>query len=63
MANPIERSTRFIRNVLIELKRVTWPTRRQLISYTVTVLITVTFIAVFFALIDLGISKLIRVIL
>ncbi|HEX6922664.1 MAG TPA: preprotein translocase subunit SecE [Bacillales bacterium] len=63
MTNIFGQSTRFIQNVIKELKRVSWPTRRQLVSYTITVLITVVFIAVFFALLDLGISKLIQMIL
>ncbi|HEU5140677.1 MAG TPA: preprotein translocase subunit SecE [Bacillales bacterium] len=63
MANIFGQSTRFFQNVIKELKRVSWPTRRQLVSYTITVLVTVAFVAVFFALIDLGVSKLIRMIL
>lgn len=63
MTNIFGRSTKFLQNVVKELKRVSWPTGRQLVNYTITVLITVAFVAVFFALIDLGISKLIRLIL
>lgn len=63
MANIFDRSTKFFQDVIKELKYVSWPTSRQLVSYTITVLITVAFVAVFFALIDLGISKLIRLIL
>ncbi|HET7579166.1 MAG TPA: preprotein translocase subunit SecE [Bacillales bacterium] len=63
MTNIFGRSTKFLQNVIKELKRVSWPTGRQLVNYTITVLITVAFVAVFFALIDLGISKLIRLIL
>ncbi|HEX7065076.1 MAG TPA: preprotein translocase subunit SecE [Bacillales bacterium] len=63
MANIFGQSTKFFQNVIRELKRVSWPTRRQLVSYTITVLVTVAFVAVFFALIDLGVSELIRMIL
>lgn len=62
MANIFGKSARFFQNVIKEMKRVTWPTRRQLVSYTITVIITVTFITVFFALLDLGISELLRLI-
>lgn len=55
--------TKFLRNVVREMKLVSWPTGRQMVSYTITVLATVAFVAVFFALIDLGISKLIRYLL
>lgn len=63
MANIFAQSTKFFQDVIKELKHVSWPTGRQMVSYTITVLITVAFVAVFFALIDLGISKLIRLIL
>jgi preprotein translocase subunit SecE len=46
-----------------ELKKVTWPTRKELVSYTTVVLVTVTLIAIFFAVIDLGISQLLELIL
>lgn len=63
MANIFDKSTKFIHNVIVELKKVSWPTRRQLVSYTITVLITVVFVAIFFTLLDTGISKVIRSIL
>lgn len=53
----------FLQNVVRELKIVSWPTSRQMVSYTITVLVTVAFVAVFFALLDLGISKFIRYLL
>lgn len=53
----------FLRDVVVEMKRVSWPTRKELTRYTWVVLGTVTFIAVFFAVVDLGISWLLRVIL
>ncbi|MEB1809835.1 MAG: preprotein translocase subunit SecE [Bacillaceae bacterium] len=48
---------------MAELKRVTWPTRKELTRYTLVVLGTVAFISVFFAVVDLGISSLLRLIL
>ncbi len=54
---------KFLRNVGKEMKRVSWPKRKELTRYTITVLTTVTFVAVFFAVIDMGISSLIRLIL
>lgn len=49
---------RFLKNTWIELKRVHWPSRRELTSYTITVVITVAFLTVFFALLDYVISEL-----
>lgn len=62
MTNIFGKTTQFVRNVVVELKRVSWPTRRQMVSYTITVLITVAFIAVFFAVVDKLISAAIRLI-
>ena len=53
----------FFREVGREMRKVSWPKRKELTSYTVTVLSTVVFFALFFAVIDLGISNLIRFIL
>lgn len=63
MAGIFGKTGKFLQNVTSEMKRVSWPTRKELVSYTITVLLTVTFIAIFFAVIDLGISELIRIIL
>lgn len=53
----------FLREVWSELKKVRWPNRKELTSYTIVVLVTVTLISVFFAVIDLGISQIIELIL
>ncbi|WP_018924687.1 preprotein translocase subunit SecE [Salsuginibacillus kocurii] len=54
--NPI----RFLGQVGREMKRVTWPTRQELMKYTGVVILTVFFISVFFAIVDLGFSYLVR---
>ncbi|GGJ93263.1 protein translocase subunit SecE [Lentibacillus kapialis] len=51
---------KFFKNVSREMKKVSWPKGRELTSYTITVLTTVAFVAVFFAIIDLGISQLLN---
>ncbi|WP_077324060.1 preprotein translocase subunit SecE [Virgibacillus siamensis] len=48
---------KFFKNVSREMKKVSWPKGRELTSYTVTVITTVAFVAIFFALIDLGITQ------
>lgn len=53
----------FLRDVGKEMKKVSWPKRNELTKYTVTVLSVVVFFSVFFAVVDLGISELIRLIL
>ncbi|PBB05261.1 MULTISPECIES: preprotein translocase subunit SecE [Salimicrobium] len=47
----------FLKNVSREMKKVSWPTGNELMRYTVTVLVTVAFIAVFFGIVDFGISQ------
>ncbi|KHD85753.1 preprotein translocase subunit SecE [Heyndrickxia ginsengihumi] len=52
--------TKFFRNVSTEMRKVSWPKRKELTNYTITVVVTVVFLAVFFLVVDLGISALIR---
>jgi preprotein translocase subunit SecE len=59
----MQRLIKFLQDVVREMKKVSWPKRGELTRYTISVLTTVTFIAVFFAIVDLGISSLIRLIL
>jgi preprotein translocase subunit SecE len=51
---------KFLKNVSREMKKVSWPKGKELTSYTVVVISTVVFMAVFFGLIDLGISELLN---
>ncbi|UJF27006.1 preprotein translocase subunit SecE [Planococcus sp. 107-1] len=50
----------FFKNVVSEMRKVSWPKRKELTRYTVVVLSTVIFMALFFALVDTGISELFR---
>ncbi|MDQ0272560.1 preprotein translocase subunit SecE [Cytobacillus purgationiresistens] len=59
----MRRIVNFFREVGREMKKVSWPTRKELTKYTITVLVVVLFFTLFFMVIDLGISELIRFIL
>ncbi|MBS4216580.1 MULTISPECIES: preprotein translocase subunit SecE [Neobacillus] len=59
----MSRIKNFFSDVVREMRKVSWPKRGELTRSTVTVITTVAFFAVFFAVLDLGISKLIRLIL
>ena len=59
----MQRIQKFFSDVLREIRKVSWPRRGELTRYTITVITTVAFFAVFFGVLDLGISKLIRLIL
>jgi preprotein translocase subunit SecE len=50
----------FFGNVVSEMRKVSWPKRKELTRYTVIVLSTVVVMAIFFAVIDLGISEAVR---
>ncbi len=47
------RVIRFLREVVAELRKVIWPTRKQLVTYTIVVLIFVSIMVAFVALLDL----------
>ncbi|KMY52578.1 MULTISPECIES: preprotein translocase subunit SecE [Bacillaceae] len=52
--------TQFFRNVGSEIRKVSWPKKKELTGYTITVITTVFFLAIFFTVVDLGISSLVR---
>jgi preprotein translocase subunit SecE len=58
----MQRILKFFRNVAIEMQKVSWPRKKELYKYTVTVVTTVLFFILFFTIIDLGITYLIELI-
>ena len=59
----MQRIKKFFSDVFREMRKVSLPKRGELTRYTITVLSTVVFFALFFEVIDFGLSKLIRLIL
>ncbi|MEH7108921.1 MULTISPECIES: preprotein translocase subunit SecE [Bacillaceae] len=59
----MQRIMKFFSDIAREMRKVSWPKRSELTRSTITVISTVAFFAIFFAVLDLGISKLIRLIL
>lgn len=51
---------KFLSNVSKEMKKVSWPKGKELTSYTVVVISTVIFMAIFFGVVDLGISQVLN---
>lgn len=47
----------FFKGVSAELKKITWPTEKEMKSYTLQVLIFVMVLSVFFFVVDLVISQ------
>ncbi len=48
----------FLRQMAAELRKVIWPTRKELITYTVVCLAFVVVIATFVTLLDVGFTRL-----
>lgn len=51
------RLLRFLREVIAELTKVIWPSRRELVVYTGVVLVFVSVMVAFVALLDMGVGK------
>jgi len=58
-----EKIKQFLREVKVELLKVTWPSKKQTIGSTSVVLILVGFISLFLGLVDMGLSRLVRLVL
>lgn len=50
----------FYRQVVSELRKVNWPTRSELITYTLVVLLFVTIMITLVGLLDLGFAALVK---
>lgn len=61
--NSIQKAMAFFREVKVELKKVTWPTRKQTTGTTIVVIIFVFIVAAFLGLFDYSLSKLVQVVL
>ena len=58
----MQKLTRFVHEVWIELQKVAWPTLTELKSSTTVVIIAVILIAIFIGIVDYGISQVMRVV-
>ncbi|WP_059105422.1 preprotein translocase subunit SecE [Shouchella shacheensis] len=63
MASEKKGPVTFLKSVGQEMKRVTWPTQKELTRYTLVVLATLAFMVAFFYVVDLGISELVQLLL
>jgi preprotein translocase subunit SecE len=53
----------FFREVLLEFKRVTWPSQTELINSTAVVIVVTVVLAFFLGVVDIGLTKLVERIL
>jgi preprotein translocase subunit SecE len=56
---PVSRIGRFIREVIAELGKVIWPTRKELVTYTIVVIVFVSIMVTLVAGMDVGFAKLV----
>ncbi|MGB9699570.1 MAG: preprotein translocase subunit SecE [Thermodesulfobacteriota bacterium] len=59
----LQKISQFFREVRVEMKKVTWPSRKETLASTSVVLITVILMAFFLGIVDLGLSRLIKIFL
>ena len=57
------RIQQFIREVLAEFRRVAWPSRADVLSSTVVVVVVVFVLAFFLGAVDVGLSRIVETIL
>ncbi len=55
--NPFTRLGRFLREVVAELRKVIWPTRNQMVTYTFVVIVFVVFMVALVGVLDLLFAK------
>ncbi|PPJ32370.1 preprotein translocase subunit SecE [Nocardia nova] len=55
--NPFKRLVKFLREVIAELRKVIWPNRKQMVTYTSVVLVFVIFMVAFISGLDLAFIK------
>ncbi|HLC17716.1 MAG TPA: preprotein translocase subunit SecE [Thermodesulfobacteriota bacterium] len=59
----IDKGKQFLAEARQELKKVTWPTKQQTMTSTWVVMAVTVLLAIFLGLVDLGLSKVIGLIL
>jgi preprotein translocase subunit SecE len=52
--------TSFLSEVGSEMRKTSWPKSKELTKYTVVVIVTVIFAALYFTVVDLGVSEALR---
>ncbi len=63
VSGTVQNAREFLREVRVEMKQVTWPSREDVISTTGVVIVAVAFFGVFLWIVDLGVERAVRYIL
>ena len=56
---PVKFVINYIKQVIAELRKVIWPNRKQMVSYTSVVLVFLVFMVALIGVVDLGLAKLV----
>jgi preprotein translocase subunit SecE len=59
----VTRIREFVQDVLVEFRKVTWPSRQELINSTTIVIVVTVVLAFFLGSVDIGLTKLVERIL
>jgi preprotein translocase subunit SecE len=59
----IEKTKQFLREVKVELKKVSWPAKKETVASTSIVLIIVVIISFYLGVVDFGLSRIVKIIL
>ncbi len=59
MKNPVANVRQFLVEVIVELKRSAWPTRKELVDSTVVVILAMIVLGLFVALADMVFLKIV----
>jgi preprotein translocase subunit SecE len=60
--NPFLFVWNYLKQVVAELRKVIWPNRKQMVSYTSVVLVFLAFMVALIGLVDLGLAKLVMLV-
>ncbi len=60
VSNAFGKAGLFLREAKTELKKVKWPTRKELLASTAVVIVLTLFVALFLGLVDFGLIKVIK---
>lgn len=62
-AGVVSRILKFLREVRRELGKVFWPSRTEVVSYTMVVLVAVTIVAVLIWVVDSAVTEILKLVL
>ena len=60
MGDTVQRIREFFREVLLEFRRVTWPSRQELVNSTTVVIVVTVVLALFLGMVDIGLTKIVE---